>query len=87
MRKRMSSDFNEPVRFFGRYTWKDLLRLGLPVALVVLLQDMTRIDLSAGLFLLVGGIVGLAWYMWRPYGDSVDVHLYHLLRWVFRVIL
>lgn len=83
MRQRMTGDFNEPIRFFGYFTGLDLLRLGLPVLVVVVTQGTAQLlQLSVLTMLLLGGVTGLAWYRWRPYGHTVDVHLYHLARWI-----
>lgn len=88
MDKRMTSGFDESIRFFGRYTWKDLLRLAVPTAVLVRRFNLSELSLALtiGLFLL-GGSIGVAWYSWRPYGHPVDHHLFHLGRWItLRVI-
>lgn len=83
MRKTMAGDFDESVRFFGRYTWKDLLRLGLPVAVILWWVDIPELSMiGVGLLLLPGVLIGVTWYLWRPYGEPLDVHVFHLCRWL-----
>lgn len=82
MRERMSSDFEQPVRFFGRYTWKDLIRLGAPLAYVFITTDLSESIVEVLPLAVLGGFVGFLWYRWRPYGEPFDVHLYHLARWI-----
>jgi hypothetical protein len=83
MRKRMSSDFEGSMRYFGWFTWKDLLRLGLPVTILAWMTVGQSAVLMFGA-VLVGGVLGLIWSVVHPYGQPVEVHLYHLIRWVFR---
>lgn len=83
MREQMTGDINQPVRFFGLFTWKDLIRLTLPTALVLWRGEPAQLasfsDVAAILFT---AVLGLIWYGWRPQRQPVDSHLYHLLRWL-----
>jgi hypothetical protein len=84
MQQTMPGDFDEPVRFFGWYTWKDLIRLGIPIGVVVWWFDLAGLPiLEVAVLLLPGVIVSILWYVWRPYGEPVDVHMFHLCRWIF----
>ncbi|SDQ40655.1 hypothetical protein [Natronobacterium texcoconense] len=81
MKQRMPGDFEEEIRFFGRFTWKDLIRMGLPPIVAAQSAGLTSTAGSIAV-LFTGGVVGAAWYLFRPGGQPVDIHLYHLLRWV-----
>lgn len=84
MRDRMTSNSETSPRFFGRFTWKDLLRLGLPPLLLTRLT-ITSVENSPVLLIVVllGAFIGLLWYGVRPRGMPVETYLYHKLRWVF----
>lgn len=87
MRQPMTGDFDEPVRFFGWFTWLDLLRIGLPFVAVLQWFDVSNLSIIETLLVLLpAAILSLVWYLWRPYGDPVDVHVFHLGRWFLRVI-
>jgi hypothetical protein len=77
----MPGDVDVPVRFFTRFTLKDLLRLALPVALVSLV--IAPIQWSVGTVATIGGALGIGvlWITWTPFGHHVDTHLYHAVRW------
>ena len=85
MEKRMSSDFDRSVRFFGRFTWKDLLRLGIPVGVVLYRYDVAEMGVEAAPIVVTAALVSLFWYSWRPHSEPIDAHLFHIMRWIFRV--
>lgn len=88
MRERMTQNFSQHIRFFGRFTWKDLARLGTPTGLLFALVNFTELELAVKLTgLLFTGLIGVIWYGWTPYGKPVDVHVYHLNRWLLRKVL
>lgn len=60
-------------QFFGRFTWKDIIRITLPIA-------TAHLTLSNTYTLLVGLFIGLIWYGFRPYNHPLDFHAYHLIR-------
>jgi len=85
MRERMTQNFSQPIRFFGRFTWKDLVRLAAPTALLFATVNFTDLELNVKLAaLLATAVTGVVWYGWNPYGKPVDVHVYHLIRWILR---
>jgi len=85
MRERMTQNFSQAIRFFGRFTWNDLVRLSFPTALLFATANFTQLELSVKLVgLATTGLTGVIWYVWKPYGKPVDVHLYHLARWMLR---
>lgn len=63
------------LRFFGRFTWKDLVRIGAPVATTLLFQNQP-------LPILLGVLIGLILYLVRPYNQPLDHHAYHLTRFL-----
>lgn len=84
MRERMTSDFETSTRFFGRFTWKDLVRLALPILLLTRVTVASTESSSALLVaVLLGAFIGLMWYGLRPRGMPVETYLYHLIRWGF----
>lgn len=87
MEKRMTGDFDKPVRFFGRFTWKDLGRLGIPIGIVLYKYDVAELGTEAAPVLGAAALISVIWYSWRPHGEPIDVHLFHRVRWVFRVFL
>jgi len=64
-------------QFFGRFTWKDIIRITFPIVVI-------QLTLSNPYALLVGLFVGLIWYGFRPYNHPVDYHIYHLIRFTLR---
>lgn len=81
MRKRMSSDPEEGVKYFGRFTWKDLVRLGLPITVPAWLTVGQPASMMVGA-VLVGGVLGVVWAGVQPYGKPLEVHCYHRIRWL-----
>ncbi|WP_239639915.1 hypothetical protein [Haloferax gibbonsii] len=70
------------VQFFGRFTWKDLIRLCLPVALALLVAPpIERNHIMWLITVGIGGWLGVIWYGIRPNGYTLDYQLYHLIRW------
>lgn len=83
MRSRVPGDLDEPVRFFGLFTWRDLLRLGIPVGAMAWLSQAWQTSLLGSVaFLFLGWILSLLLYLWRPYSQPFEVNLYHALRWL-----
>ena len=81
----MTQNFNQPIRFFGRFTWQDLVRLAAPTILLFATVNFAQLELSVKLAaLLAAGATGVTWYGWKPYGKPADVHFYHLIRWILR---
>ena len=61
------------LQFFGRFTWKDILRITAPALLLYTLSEGL---LPPALGLLIGfGVFGF-----RPYNQPLDQHLYHWIR-------
>lgn len=61
------------LQFFGRFTWKDILRITAPGLLLY--------TLSEGLLpTMLGLLIGFAVCSFRPYNRTLDEHLYHLIR-------
>lgn len=61
------------LQFFGRFTWKDILRITAPALLLYVL--------TTGLLPpVLGLLLGAGLYRFRPYNRSLDQHLYHLVR-------
>ena len=85
---RVPGDFDEPVRFFGWFTWKDLIRLGIPLGLMwQLSQSVDASGRGTIAFLFAGWLVSSLWFLWRPYNDPVEVQLYHVLRWTLSKVV
>jgi len=82
---RIPGNIRVSTRFFGRFTWKDLLRIGLPILLATSQLYGQTPDPGTALTLLTAATgTGTAWYLYRPYGRPVDVHLYHGVRWLLQ---
>ena len=61
------------LQFFGRFTWKDILRITAPSLLLYTFSD--------GLLPPVTGLlIGVAVYSIRPYNRTIDQLIYHLIR-------
>ena len=80
-RIRVPRDLDISTRFFGRFTPKDLARIGTP-----LLVAAALVPREASTETLVGGLAALTvaavWYVWKPRGRHLDTHLYHGLRFL-----
>ena len=61
------------LQFFGRFTWKDILRITAPALLPYTLTESLP-PIAIGL------ILGFGLYSFRPYNQPLDQHLYHLIR-------
>lgn len=83
MRKRFVSESNSSVRLYGRFTWKELVRLVLPIALLTWFTGPGTLW-TALIAIGIGAILGMAWYTIRPNGDPLEVHLLHKARWTLR---
>lgn len=72
-------------QFFGRFTWADMVRLCLPVALALLIAPPIEQSHFAWLTVVgIGGWLGFLWYGLRPNGHTLDYQLYHLVRWYLK---
>jgi hypothetical protein len=63
------------MQFFGRFTWKDVLRLTLPVATAAVLTD-------AYIYLVLGLLLGAILYTVRPFSQPLDHHIIHSIRFL-----
>jgi hypothetical protein len=63
------------MQFFGRFTWKDVLRLSLPVATAAVLTD-------AYIYLVAGLLLGIILYAVRPFSQPLDHHIFHSIRFL-----
>lgn len=80
---RVPGDIQVPTRFFGRFTWKDLLRIGLPVLLAagfIYQQPSPSLTQLPVLAAAIG--IGTLWYFFTPYQQNLDQLLYHGIRFL-----
>lgn len=83
MDERMPSDPETGYLYFGVFTWKDLLRVGLPPGIAVWwLAHLEPAQPASVLGISTGILLGVVWYGVRPYDQPLEVHLYHKLRWL-----
>ncbi|MXR52379.1 DUF87 domain-containing protein [Halovenus sp. WSH3] len=80
---RMPGGLNVPTQFFGQFTWKELLRIGLFPALCILLLGSTA-GLALMFWLTVSLLVGLAWYGYRPFDRFLDELAADAVSWYIR---
>lgn len=80
---RIPKRFDVATRFFGRFSWKDLLRIGMPALVAYAAVPSTTPAMQIGA-VTAGSIAGLALYLVRPRGRTVDNHLYHAVRWLLQ---
>lgn len=79
---RMRRESRADLRLYGWLTWRNAIRLSLPVVGAVALGLPQSGDLSFTLVsLLVSVGVGFAWIKLRWEGHHPEYHLYHLVRW------
>lgn len=78
---RVPGDFRIPTRFFGKFSAKDLGRIGLP-AVPGLIQAYQQPSLGALLWMFAGLLAGLVWYGWKPYKHHLDALGYNAARWL-----
>lgn len=79
---RMPGDVDVPTQFFGQFTPKDLLRIGLPVlSVLIAIYPVRSITWQTSGWFALAILVGVVWYAWRPYDRALDGHLYHAIRW------
>jgi hypothetical protein len=85
-RIRIPQRFDTPVQLFGRFTPRDLLRIGLPVltAAILLNPQPTPANLIGAS---TAAAISTVWYLARPYGRALDTHLYHALRYAAHAAL
>lgn len=87
MKQRMPGKFHYPFHIFGRYTAKDIVRLGIPVTFLYWIAPSLHEEPLIALLLTGGGVVlGYCWYRFRPYGSPVEYLLYHMVRWILVVV-
>ena len=85
---RIPGDFDEPVRFFGWFTWKDLVRLGIPLGVMWWLSRQVGASGKGTVALLfIGWVLSSLWFLWQPYSDPIEVQLYHGLRWILSKVI
>lgn len=77
---RMPGRLHIPTRFFGRFTWKDIVRLALPVIVCFLVIDSSP---SAGtvMWLTAAGLAGVLWYGFTPFNQHLDELSSNAVRW------
>ncbi|ELY33307.1 hypothetical protein [Haloferax sp. Atlit-24N] len=63
------------MQFFGRFTWKDVLRLALPVATAAVLTD-------AYIYLVLALLLGAILYAVRPFSQPLDHHIIRSIRFL-----
>lgn len=63
------------MQFFGRFTWKDILRITAPTAATGLLTPPY-------IYLIPGLLAGILLYKIRPYNQPLDHHLAHSIRFL-----
>ncbi len=61
------------LQFFGRFTWRDILRITAPALLLYI--PTTGLEAPV-----LGLLIGVVLYRFRPYNRPLDQHLYHLVR-------
>lgn len=61
------------LQFFGRFTWKDILRITTPGLLLYTLS-------TSPVPPVIGLTIGFLLYSFRPYNRPLDQHLYHFIR-------
>jgi hypothetical protein len=75
-----------PIHLFGRFTPRDLLRIGLPIlTAATLLQPQPTPTNIAGAA--AAAVTAATWYLVRPAGQTLDTHLYHSLRYTATQLL
>ncbi|MDZ7688642.1 MAG: ATP-binding protein [Halobacteriales archaeon] len=82
MKTKIPRKLDRPSKFFGQFTVRDIIRLGVPSLgeyLVANSSAQTTICLlSVTLF---GALTGVALYAVRPYGHTLDSLVYNAVRW------
>jgi type IV secretory pathway VirB4 component len=69
----MPGDFDVSMKLFGHFAVKDLARLSLPVLPGLLTRSIIAVT--------AGAILGILWFIVKPYGQPLDHHLVHAIRW------
>lgn len=83
MQERMPSDADTGYLYFGLFTWRDLIRVGLTVGAALWYIAFTESSWAGSVLSIGTGVfLGLIWYGVRPYGQPLEVHLYHKVRWL-----
>ncbi|ERG90095.1 MAG: F pilus assembly type-IV secretion system for plasmid transfer, partial [Haloquadratum walsbyi J07HQW1] len=75
-----------PIHLFGRFTPRDLVRIGLPIltAALLLKPEPTPANIGGAA---AAAITAATWYLVRPAGQTLDTHLYHSIRYATTQIL
>lgn len=68
---RVPGDIDVATRLFGRFTWKDLLRVLIPTLGLGVVHPVAAVG---------GLLIGTCLYAIRPYGTTLDSHAYHAVR-------
>jgi type IV secretory pathway VirB4 component len=82
---RVPGNLSVPTRFFGRFTAKDLIRIGFPLLIAGVTVSGKDITWTTAAVLLTAATLSAVWYGFRPYQQPLDSHVYHLFRWLYRV--
>lgn len=77
---RMPGRLHIPTRFFGRLTWKDIVRLALPVILCFLIIDSSP-SAATAIWLAAAGLTGILWYSFTPFNQHLDELSTNAIRW------
>ena len=81
-RYRMPGRVNVPIKFFGHFTVKDLLRLGIPPGAASFFVDLAPLTPRSIAVLVVAAVVSVLWYVGRPYNQYLDSLFYNAMRWL-----
>ncbi|MFC4359280.1 helicase HerA domain-containing protein [Halobium salinum] len=77
----MPSRLNTPIRFFGYFTPKDIIRMGVPAAAAHAVVQ-TAPPVHPGLVYGAAGLIGLAWWRLRPYRQTLDNLIGNFVRYL-----
>jgi hypothetical protein len=69
-------------RFFGKFTVPDMVRLAAPIGLIYLMVSPSTLSIETGVLVGIAVAASLTWYLWTPYDQHLDTHLYHAVRWL-----
>ena len=78
---RMPGRLKVPARFFGKFTWKQLVRLALPPILCVAIFGSTLTP-ELVFWLAISALIGVAWYGFRPFNQYIGELAVNAATWL-----
>ena len=78
----MPGRINRRSRFFTLFTAPDLVRVSLPLAIAYFVIGPTLAGMEMAAVYTAAAIVGVIWWLGKPFSQHLDTLVYHVVRWL-----